>query len=423
MSNIKNQVAIINLGTELTQGFTQNTNAHWLSGRLRDMGFDTAYQIALPDSADTWNSTWNMIREAGVHIVIIGGGLGPTADDKTRDLISKTLNRPLIYNPECEAVIKNWFIKRGKPYSPTNQIQAYFPEGATILDNPMGTAPGFQVTHEGITLFATPGVPAEAKAMFDCHIAPWLLAQGAPKLFTKETRLSEITESELESVLRQVDFTEEVSWSSLPVKDALVLRMYSHKSPEILETVQARFENVLGEQANKIIVSRDGKNMVQVIMEHLNARHERIATAESCTGGLIASEIVSESGSSAIFAGSIVAYQNEVKTQLLGVPSDLIEQNGAVSEPVVIAMAKGAQQAFHCDWAVATSGIAGPHGGSEEKPVGLTWMAIATPNKVFAFQEKFLGNREQIRLKSVYKVLSQLRISILEQKITCTSVH
>lgn len=423
MSNIKNQVAIINLGTELTQGFTQNTNAHWISGRLRDMGFDTAYQIALPDSADTWNSTWNMIREAGVHIVIIGGGLGPTADDKTRDLIAKTLNRPLIYHPEWEEPIKLWFTSRGKPYSASNQIQACFPEGALVLDNPVGTAPGFQITHEGITLFATPGVPSEAKTMFERHIAPWLLAQGAPKFFTKETRLAEITESDLELVLRKVDFTEDVSWSSLPVKDSLILRMYSHKSPEILETVQARFEKALGEKAHSIIVSRDGKNMVQVIMELLNARHEMIATAESCTGGLIASEIVSESGSSAIFAGSIVAYQNEVKTQLLGVPSDLIEQYGAVSEPVVTAMAKGAQQAFHCDWAVATSGIAGPHGGTEEKPVGLTWMAIATPNKIFAFQEKFLGNREQIRLKCVYRVLSRLRIAILEQKITCTSVH
>ncbi|MFA6341799.1 MAG: competence/damage-inducible protein A, partial [Fibrobacteraceae bacterium] len=213
MSNIKNQVAIINLGTELTQGFTQNTNAHWISGRLRDMGFDTAYQIALPDSADTWNSTWNMIREAGVRMVIIGGGLGPTADDKTRDLIAKTLNRPLVYHPEWEEPIKLWFTSRGKPYSASNQIQACFPEGALVLDNPVGTAPGFQVTHEGITLFATPGVPSEAKAMFERHIAPWLLAQGAPNFFTKETGLAEITESDLELVLRKVDFTEDVSWS------------------------------------------------------------------------------------------------------------------------------------------------------------------------------------------------------------------
>jgi len=223
--------------------------------------------------------------------------------------------------------------------------------------------------------------------------------------------------------LRRVDFTNEVSWSSLPVKDSLVLRTYSHQSEEILEIVQARFEKALGESANKIIISRDGKNMVQAVMELLETRHEMIATAESCTGGLIASEIVSESGSSKVFSGGIVAYQNEIKTQLLGVPRELIETHGAVSEPVVIAMARGALERFHCHWAVATSGIAGPEGGTPEKPVGLVWTASVSPGKIFAFQEKFLGNREQIRRKSVYKALSQLRILISEQKITCTSEH
>lgn len=413
MNQTKNKIAVICLGTELTQGFTLNTNAHWISGRLRELGFDTAFRVTLPDSAEAWDAAWEMIRSAGITAAIIGGGLGPTSDDKTRGLVAKTCGLKLVYHPECEEHIKDWFAGRGKPYVKMNRVQAYIPESAAVLDNPVGTAPGFRVTKDGITLFTIPGVPSEAKVMFDRHIAPWLHSLGAPRLYTRETRLSGISEARLEEIIRTVDFGK-TSWSSLPVKDAIVFRIYTHESGELLGKVQAAFEKALGDES--VIVSRDGKNMVQVIMDLLRAKGEKMTSAESCTGGLIASEMVSEAGSSDVFEGGIVAYQNEIKRTLLHVPESILNKYGAVSEPVVRAMAEGASEAFGCPWAVATSGVAGPGGGTSETPVGLVWMAVKTPYGTFAESEIFPGDRTQVREKSAYRVLNQLRLAILNKK-------
>ena len=413
MNKTKNKIAVICLGTELTQGFTLNTNAHWVSGRLRELGFDTAYRVTLPDSAEAWNAAWEMIKNAGITAAIIGGGLGPTSDDKTRELVAKTCGLNLVYHPECEEHIKDWFSGRGKTYVETNRVQAYIPEGATVLDNPVGTAPGFRVTKDGVTLFTIPGVPSEAKVMFDRHIAPWLLSLGAPKLYARETRISGISEARLEEIIRTVDFGN-TSWSSLPVKDAIVFRIYTHESEDLLGKVQAQFEAALGDES--IIVSRDGKNMVQVIMDLLRTKDEKMATAESCTGGLIASEMVSEAGSSDVFEGGIVAYQNEIKHSLLHVPEDILSKYGAVSEPVVRAMADGASEAFGCPWAVATSGVAGPGGGSPETPVGLVWMAVKTPYGTFAKSEIFPGDRTQVRERCTFRILNMLRLAILNKK-------
>ncbi len=423
-NNTDNKVAIVNLGTELTQGFTLNTNAHWMAGRLRDLGFEVSYEITLPDDASVWKATWEMIRTAQVQTIILGGGLGPTEDDKTRHLVADTFNAPLEFHEECLAPIKAFIEKRGWKYSDANKVQAYFPQGAKVLENPVGTAPGFSIAKDGITLFAVPGVPFEARDMFDRHIVPFLKTKGVKPFFSKELRLAGIFESNMAEAFKNVKFPAGVSWSSLPVDDAIIFRIYTKESEEVLHRVEKDLIEALDDKL--CVVSTDGKTLTETVVDLLKVRGETLSTAESCTGGMIASEMVNLAGVSEVFKGGACTYWNETKEDIVHVPHETLVQHGAVSEETVLAMAEGARKAYHTDWAVATSGVAGPDGGTLEKPVGLVWMAVASECKKFAFCKKFSGNRGQIRQKSVFKVLDALRRAILEeneQKSTCTKVQ
>lgn len=417
------QVAIISIGTELTQGFTLNTNAHWLSGECRQLGYKVAYQLSLPDDATYWKPCFEMLKNSGVSIAIVTGGLGPTSDDQTRHLIAETFSKPLIYAPLCEEGIKKWFIKRGLDYVETNKIQACFPEGATILENTMGSAPGFLMSQDGLDLFCLPGVPFEMKKMYQMHIAPWLHQRSTAAWYHKDLRLSGLSESALEAMLNTFSFEEGVYWSSLPMSDSLLFRLYSSMSQVLLEKAENQFIESLGEKADQVLVSDDGKNLVQVIMTLLEEQKQFLGVAESCTGGLLAATIVREPDSSRIFKGAVVAYHNEIKSNLLQVPKEIIEKEGAVSEATVLSMAENALKVLNCDWAIATSGIAGPSGGTLEKPVGLVWMAIVSKCKKLVFSEHFFGERDEIQIKSVYRVLNRLRLLILEQKNTCSKEH
>lgn len=414
------EIAIISIGTELTQGFTLNTNAYWLSAECRQLGFKVAYHLTLPDDASYWNNTYQMLKAAGVSTIIVTGGLGPTADDQTRHLIAQTLSKPLVYNSSSEEKIKIWFKKRNLNYIETNKIQAYFPEGATILDNPIGSAPGFHINDDDLHLYCFPGVPSEMKTMFQIHLAPWLQSKSTITWYNQDLRLFGLSESALEALLSTFSFEEGINWSSLPTNECLIFRLYTSKSKEALQKAKSLFINALGDNASQLLISDDGKNLIQVIMDLLKEKNQSLGVAESCTGGLVASEIVKEPGSSLIFKGGVVTYQNEIKTKILQVSEDILKKDGAVSEATVLAMAEHTLDLFNCDWAIATSGIAGPSGGTPEKPVGLVWMAIASKKEKVAFSEVFFGNRDQIQIKSVYKVLNRLRLSILKQKSTCS---
>lgn len=207
------------------------------------------------------------------------------------------------------------------------------------------------------------------------------------------------------------------------MSDSLLFRLYSSISQVLLEKAENQFIESLGEKADQVLVSDDGKNLVQVIMTLLEEQKQFLGVAESCTGGLLAATIVREPDSSRIFKGAVVAYHNEIKSNLLQVPKEIIEKEGAVSEATVLSMAENALKVLNCDWAIATSGIAGPSGGTLEKPVGLVWMAIVSKCKKLVFSEHFFGERDEIQIKSVYRVLNRLRLLILEQKNTCSKEH
>lgn len=417
----KNLVAIMCLGTELTQGFTLNTNAHWMASRITALGLDVAYEITLPDDASLWNTTWNMMMNAGVKTVIVGGGLGPTADDKTRTLVANAIGEPLEFHAECIPQIRAFVESRGFSYSETNNVQAFFPRTARILENPVGSAPGFCVEKDGVTVFAVPGVPFEAKTMFELHIEPFLKALGAKPCFYREMRISGIFESEIAKRFEKVRFPKGVSWSSLPERDCIVFRTYTKDSPELLENVEKDLAKALGSPLS--IVSTDGKDLVETVANLFEKSGETFSTAESCTGGMIASEIVNVPGASRFFKGGACTYRNEAKRDILGVSQEILDKYTEVSEETACAMAEGARKLYGTDWAVSTTGIAGPGGGTPEKPVGLVWIGIASNCKIFATKHFFSGNRGQIREKSVFKALNLLRRSFIEHKSTCTKVQ
>lgn len=416
-------IAVICLGTELTQGFTLNTNAKFISSRAGELGFDTVFHLTLPDDPALLQAAFQMALNAGVQAVIISGGLGPTDDDKTRFFMAETLSRPLVYQEEWNAQIRKWFSDRGRPYFDENRIQAYFPEGSIVLENPVGTAPGFMIIHEGVTFFVIPGVPAEAEVLFEKHIASWLSSKHFQPLCSKELHLINIPESELEFHLKKIVFPSSVSWSSLPEKDGLIFRVYTHEHPELLHSVIHSVREILLKESVAVIFSEDENDLILSIMKLLQEKNETFGCAESCTGGLIASEIIQHPGASKTFRGAVVAYHNDIKSDLLKISPQWILENGAVSEPIVRAMAENARKILGTHWALATSGVAGPDGGTLEKPVGLVWMAIAGERKTYSFFENFSGNREQIRLKSVYKVLQQFYRLLTKQKDTCTLVQ
>lgn len=414
------KIALVNLGTELTQGFTLNTNAHRMAGQLRDMGFEVSCEITLPDEAEAWDAAWEMLLKTGVQTVILGGGLGPTEDDKTREIVARAFRRPLEFREEWVKSIRDFIESRGFNYSEINRIQAFFPQGATVLDNPVGTAPGFRIENGSVTLFAVPGVPHEALTMFNRHIVPFLSAQSRP-FFTKELRLCGIFKSDMAEMFSRVELPDGLSWSSLPVRDGIVFRTYTRKSPEDLDTAERLLVEALDDKL--CVVSTDGKTLPETVVGLLRKRKETLSTAESCTGGMVASEMVNIPGASDVFKGGACTYWNETKENILHVPPKILETFGAVSRETATAMAEGARKLYRSDWAVSTTGIAGPGGGTAEKPVGLVWMAVASPSETFAFCKKFSGNREQIREKSVFTVLDALRRAVLrsnEQNGTCT---
>lgn len=418
------KVAIVNLGTELVQGFTPDTNAFWMAGRLRDLGFSVAYEITLPDSADVWNCTVEMIRKAGVGIILVGGGLGPTEDDRTRNLVAEAFDAPLEFHPDVFETIRAFLESRGLNCADTNRIQAFFPRGAKILDNPVGTAPGFRLTSGDVTLFSMPGVPFEAKTMFCRHVEPFLREKNVARPHFRELRIAGISESNMAEAFSRVEFPPTVSWSSLPEKDCIVFRIYTKESCEVLDSLAQTLTKSLPDPHD--LISSDGKSLTETVAALLESLGETLATAESCTGGMIASEIVNLPGASRVFKGGACTYWNEAKEEILKVPHDILEKFGAVSEETAIAMAEGAKKIYQSDWAVATTGVAGPDGGTPEKPVGMVWMAVAGPNQTVAFCKKFSGNRTEIRQRSVFKVQDSLRrllIQKIEQKSTCTKVQ
>ena len=372
------KVEVINTGSELLLGNTLNTHLSFLGQELFPLGLRIARQVTVPDGEAIGRVMAESLTRA--DIILVTGGLGPTTDDVTREIAAALLHLPLVEDATVWQAIEDRFARRGLELSARNRRQAQVPRGATVLANPNGTAPGLYLRHaataQGVTrhLFLLPGPPRELQPMFRNAVAPILkdLAPGGSRVGSRRWLVVGMGESKVEAVVGEELLAVpglELGYCARP--GAVEVRCIG--GPEALEAAEA----IIAAKLSAQLAGEGGAALEEVVVHRLIALGKKLAVAESCTGGLVAHKITGVPGASGVFVEGFVTYSNEAKTRALGVPEALIREHGAVSEAVARAMAEGAMRQAGADFALATTGIAGPGGGTPEKPVGTVFIALA----------------------------------------------
>lgn len=409
---------LINIGDELLIGQVVNTNAAFIGQQMAAAGYPMTETLTIGDDGDTIRqSIENAFTKT--NVVILTGGLGPTRDDITKKVLCDIFHRDLVIDEKTLKQVTDMFAARGMALTETNRQQAAVPEGCTVLTNPLGTAPGMWIEEHGKILIALPGVPFEMEKLIRDEVLPRLLALENQRTLIRYRVLqcTGISESNLSDKLTEYEdqLPANLKLAYLPRPGVIRLRLTGEGSDEVAlnKVLDEQFEKlqfVAGEYA----FAADDIEIQEVIGRLLANGDKKIATAESCTGGYIAHLITSVPGSSNYFEGSLVSYSNDVKRDLLNVREDNLKRRGAVSEQVVSDMALNCMGLFDVDYTIAVSGIAGPDGGTAEKPVGTVWIAVATPIRLVT-KEFHFGNRtgrKQIVERAAQAALNMLRIEI-----------
>lgn len=408
---------IISIGEELLIGQTVNTNAAWMASQLNKAGIEVKEIRVITDRREEILDTLKAAADRS-DLVLITGGLGPTRDDVTRDVLCTFFDSELVMNRQVLDDITYFFKQRGRTITETNRNQAMVPDKARIIRNPYGTAPGFWFNQAGKIFIAMPGVPYEMKEMVSKHVLPALLKKEREQYIIHRTVLTHgIGESYLVDLIGdwENNLPEEVQLAYLPSVGIVKLRLTAKgKDEEKLREIIEKEVEALKRIIPEYIWGFDDDTLEGVAGSLLRERKETVCTAESCTGGAIAGRITSVAGSSAYFKGSIVAYANQVKTNLLGIKPDVLQSHGAVSQETAEHMAQSARKLLHSDYAAGVTGIAGPDGGTEEKPVGTTWIAVSSHNKTMSRKYHFGDNRERNIIRASNAALAMLRELILE---------
>ncbi|MEB3281916.1 MAG: competence/damage-inducible protein A [Lyngbya sp.] len=408
---------IICVGTELLLGDILNSNAQFLGKQLAELGIAHYYQTVVGDNRERLKQVIGIASQRS-QLLIFTGGLGPTPDDLTVETIADFFGVPLIERPEILEDIRQKFAQRGRVMSPSNHKQALIPQGAEILTNPIGSAPGIiwqPRAGEKLTLLTFPGVPAEMKLMWQEIAVPYLQSQGWCRgiIRSHTLRFWGVAESALaEKVSSYLNLTNPTVAPYANHGEVKLRISASADSLEAAEQLIAPIEREIREIAGLDCYGRDDDTLASVVGQLLQQTHSTLAVAESCTGGGLGQMITGVAGSSNYFRGGVIAYDNAVKTALLGVNPDDLEQWGAVSEVVAEQMALGVRSQLNTTWGLSITGIAGPGGGTETKPVGLVYMGLARPNGQ-ATSFKFLfgssRGREWIQRVSASSALDLLR--------------
>ncbi|HZS09272.1 MAG TPA: competence/damage-inducible protein A [Blastocatellia bacterium] len=402
---------ILAIGSEMLTPFRTDTNSLWLTERLNSVGIEVRLKIIVGDDEARLEET---IRDAmkRSEVIISTGGLGPTADDITKKIFARVLGRRLALNEEVLETIRARFARRNMKMPEINSRQALIPEGAEVLPNPRGTAPGILMNEGNCTIVMLPGPPSEMTAMFDGSVMPVLRRRvGDMVIVRRSLSIFGMSESGVDEIAepiygRYTNPSTTILANNGQIELHLTAQARSAEAANrLLDEVAGPLEEVLGEY----VFSLRGESLEEVVGQLLKIRGYTLATAESCTGGLLAGRITSVPGSSDYFLEGVVSYANEAKVDLLGVPHKLIEEHGAVSAEVAEAMALGIRHRAHSTIGVGITGIAGPGGGTEEKPVGLVFIGIA--DEVQSSARKFLmpGDRHLIRELSVKAALDMIR--------------
>ena len=408
------RVAILSTGDELTTGRIVDTNSSWLADRLFEAGIETVAVLTVGDFPDRLAWAWkNAFAQADV--VISTGGIGPTADDLTTEVLAGVLGVPLVEDAASADRIRRFFSSRGREMPENNLKQALVPAGAVIVPNPLGTAPGYRVAHGQAHAVVLPGVPREMKPMFADTALPWLRAlRGGDDVYLARTfQTFGVTESGLDELVAGVVDPAEGRVSFRASFPEVSLRVVVHGRPD---EAAARLERVaarLRERIGPYVYGEGGTSMEAVVGELLTAGGQTLAVAESCTGGLVGHRLTNVPGSSAYVRGAVVAYANDVKERLLGVRGETLAAHGAVSQETAGEMAEGVRRVFGSTLGVSTTGIAGPGGGTPEKPVGTVCLGLASHEGVVTQRYQLWGTRDWVKLLASQLALDWVRRHVL----------
>lgn len=409
---------IITIGDELLIGQVIDTNSAWMATQLNKIGIDVRQITSIPDSRV---HILHALTEAGnrARVVLISGGLGPTRDDITKQTLCEFFDTVLAPDQDALADITALFAKRGYPMTELNLRQADMPEACNSIPNPVGTARGMWFEKENTIYVSMPGVPFEMKQMMTDHVLPALRLRNKGTSVVHRTILTTgVGESFLAARIEtwENSLPAYIKLAYLPQPGMVRLRLTARGChEEKLTSEVASLVDKLYTLIPEYIFGEEPDTLEEVTGRLLLRHGQTLATAESCTGGAIASRITTVPGSSSWYKGSVVAYANQVKEQVLGVEKETLEKHGAVSEPVVIQMAQNARQLLHTDWALSVSGIAGPDGGTPEKPVGTVWIAVSGPKATQAAKFQFGDNRERNIVRATVAALNMLRVSLLDE--------
>jgi nicotinamide-nucleotide amidase len=411
------KLEVVTIGTELLLGHILDTNAAELGATLAAAGVEIVRRTSVADRPEQIRAA---VQDAldRTGFVITTGGLGPTRDDMTKKEVAALFNKPLVLDAAVLRSLEERFKRLGRPMPAINRTQAEVPAGATVLPNPRGTAPGLWVEDEGRVVVMLPGVPFEMRGLLAEEVFPRIIARsggggGASRIVVRSrtVRTTGIAESALAELVEPVeDEIAPLTLAYLPSAEGVDLRLTAWSLPEEeAERHLAARAAQLRQLAGEHVYGEDRADLAAVLLERMRTLALRLAVAESCTGGLLGGRITAVPGASDVFAGGVVAYHDSVKRELLDVPDALLKAHGAVSEEVVLAMAAGAQRRFGVDAALAVTGIAGPGGGSQEKPVGTVWLAARLGSDERALKRVFPGDRGEIRARSAQAALDLLR--------------
>ena len=408
-------VEIITIGDELVTGHTVDTNSAFIARALTELGLTLKYKTSVGDSIELMEEAFRMALKRA-HLVIATGGLGPTDDDLTKRAIVKVFKRNLIFHEEILDDIKERFRRRGLEMPALNQNQALLPQGATFFPNKLGSAVGICITEEGRVFIALPGVPSEMKQILIDEVAPYVrklhIGQALKVVKLRTTGIFESALAEL--IMPGLKLEQGVRLAYLPSYSGVDLRIIASGADEIQARSKANaLVKYLEVVCGKFIFGRDSDTLEGVVGDLLRERKQTVSVAESCTGGHLGMVLTSIGGASDFFVGGIISYANEVKSAQLGVSEKILATDGAVSEASAIAMAKGVREKLGTTYALSITGIAGPGGATESKPVGLVYIGVASPQRVFAKKYQFGIDREINRTRATYTAIDLLRREIL----------
>lgn len=405
------KIEILTIGSELLTPYFKETNSQYLTQRLNDLGIEVSFKSVVGDDKE---NLLRVIMEAlsRSQLIIATGGLGPTQDDRTREALAEALQRKLLFHKDILEKIEERFKRRGLSMPAVNRKQAYIIEGAEALENRNGTAPGMWLGKEQQIIALLPGPPHELRAMFEEAVWPRLQKLSRLHVFRKVIKTASLTESQTETLISKLypkTSSLQISTLAYPGQIEIHLTGRSEKSLTQAKNQVIKLEKKILERLKDHVFSSNGEELEEVVGRLLRNQKKTLAVAESCTGGLLGDRITNVPGSSDYFLQGIVAYSNQAKINALGVKSSILKQKGAVSPEIAQAMAQEIREKAQSDYGLGITGIAGPSGGSPQKPVGLVYIALAWKNGTKIKKNRFLGNREKIKFQASQKALDMLR--------------